>query len=58
MWMSLERPWIVISGNPQNGFSYHGPFLDAEQANHFADMHITVEYDWWVAKLEEPIWDK
>lgn len=58
MWMSLERPWIVISGNPRNGFEYYGPFLDADHAIKFAEMHISAEYNWWVDQLQEPRWDK
>lgn len=48
--------WIVISGNPQNGFDHTGPFKTPDEANRFADMYIAVEYDWWIAPLQEPIW--
>ena len=61
MWDSLERPWIVVSVNPpwfDQQFSYYGPFLDAEQAMRYVNMHITKEYGWWVTRIEEPIWDR
>lgn len=50
--------WIVITGNPMDGFGYTGPFESADQANEWADMHVTREYDWWLAKVEAPTWAK
>lgn len=48
--------WIVIYGNPQNGFDYTGPFENPAEANDWADEHVAREYDWWVAPLQEPTW--
>lgn len=46
--------WIVIYGNPQNGFDYTGPFAYPADANDWADENVAREYDWWVAPLQQP----
>ncbi len=48
--------WIVISGNPKDGFEYTGTFKTADDANAWADLHVATEYDWWVTRLLEPVW--
>lgn len=48
--------WIVISGNPKDGFEYTGPFKTHDEANRWADMYVAREYDWWVTNLLEPVW--
>lgn len=45
--------WIVIYGNPSNGFSYAGTFASPDDANAWADQHVATEYDWWIAQLQE-----
>ena len=43
---------IVITGNPADGFSYYGPFDNIEQAAHWAEDLVQV--DWWVVLVESP----
>ena len=30
-----EEKWIVITGNPSDGFAFHGPFETATQASEY-----------------------
>ena len=32
--------WIVINGNPLDGFTYHGPFSSAQEANEYGHDHF------------------
>jgi hypothetical protein len=43
--------WIVVYGNPQNGFSYAGTFDSMETACDWADENVAREYDWWIAPM-------
>ena len=47
-----DHTWIVITGNPVEGFSYHGPYPTEDAAE---DAKFTIEGnggDWcWVGKL-------
>lgn len=43
--------FIVVRGNPIDGFYYHGPFKTHEDALAFAEDS---EEPWWIAELEEP----
>lgn len=43
-------PALVITGNPIDGFSYHGPFRNSEEANDWADDELRGE-EWWVAHM-------
>lgn len=45
--------YIVVSGNPINGFFYFGPFIDADAALVWAKKAIGEA--WWVTKLEGPV---
>lgn len=44
---------IVISGDPNGGFVYWGPFDDQESAIAFAEEEITAA-SWWVVELLNP----
>lgn len=47
--------WIIITGNPVDGFEYHGPFDTNESACEFGngDEHMTDHGgDWWVAEIQ------
>ena len=50
---ALAVSYIVVSGNPVNGFSYFGPFIDAGAALAWAKDAIAEA--WWVTKLEGPV---
>jgi hypothetical protein len=43
--------FIVISGNPKDGFTHYGPFDDADQAEEWADENLKDSY--WVVPLED-----
>lgn len=44
-----DLPAIVIAGNPRDGFSYYGPFLNTDEANEWADIELRNE-EWWVTE--------
>ena len=48
-----DYQYVVISGNPVDGIVLHGPFIDGEQANGWADEHLN-NASWWVTTLEDP----
>lgn len=52
--MSLQiTGYIIVAGNPINGFFYYGPFIDSDAALTWARASIEVE--WWAVKLEGPV---
>lgn len=42
-----EKLKIVVTGNPTDGFVYHGPFREFTD-----DIEASLEGDWWVAELD------
>ena len=44
--------FVVISGNPFDGMTIHGPFDDGEAANDWADSNIKND-TWWVMEVEK-----
>lgn len=49
----LINGYIVVAGNPINGFSYFGPFADSDAA--LAWARASIEVEWWAVKLEGPV---
>ena len=46
---------IVITGNPVDGLEFYGPFEEGEEANEWADEHLTPDdKDWWITSLIPP----
>lgn len=43
--------YVVVAGNPVDGFGYHGTFATAEDASGWAE-NFPVPEDWWVASIE------
>lgn len=43
--------WIVIIGNPLDGFDIYGPFLEQETALEFAELQNGGR-EWWITKLK------
>lgn len=41
---------IIITGNPVDGFLFHGPFVDPERASTYLLDFIGA--DWWIADLD------
>lgn len=50
----MTNRYVVVSGNPIDGFSILGPFLDSDDANNWAQ---DLDCDWWVTKLTTPFPD-
>lgn len=48
--------WIVIAGDPVDGFSYTGLFNSNEEALLWAQRYIASQHSYWVTKLDVPIW--
>jgi len=48
-----EKPscYIVIGGDPINGFNYFGPFDNVDAAEEFGSEQVPTE--WWVGKVYE-----
>lgn len=49
----VTRPWIVVEGNPIDGFLFHGipAFAEHEDATTWAETNCSKE--WWVATLQD-----
>ena len=45
--------YIIITGNPVQGFTYQGPFTGRDVASDYGE-YIT-DTDWWLAELLEPM---
>lgn len=45
--------WIVVSGNPVDGFTFHGPFDGDGIAESWAD-HFLDDEEYWLAKVYAP----
>ncbi|AXQ69589.1 hypothetical protein HOU03_gp007 [Caulobacter phage CcrSC] len=44
--------FILIVGNPSDGFTYYGPFDEHDDAVTYAEATGTEGNPWWVAPLE------
>jgi hypothetical protein len=44
--------YIIVTGNPVNGFGYIGPFVDRDDAVRYSDC--LMDLDWWVAEVNPP----
>jgi hypothetical protein len=47
----MQEQYIVVCGNPVDGFTYVGPFADHDTAENAGDR---IDQDWWIAELEAP----
>lgn len=45
--------YIIATGNVGDGHAFHGPFEDMDQAQEWADRHVT--HEWWAVDLYEPL---
>lgn len=45
--------YIIVYGDPANGFTYIGPFEYPGDATRYAEQEIHDEY-WWIAPIEQP----
>jgi len=47
--------WIIVFGNPMEGFNYIGPFNILSEAERYATgSNLTSDYSWWIAPVERP----
>lgn len=47
--------YIVIYGDPIEGFHHSGPYPDEETANAYADdCRMLRSFNWWTSELEAP----
>jgi hypothetical protein len=46
--------YIIVAGDPENGFWYMGPFTTNERARQHGKAHMRPENYWWVAELLTP----
>lgn len=50
--LNLSKPnFVVVIGNPSNGFNLFGPFDDCDLAAEWAD---SIDEDWWISDLQRP----
>ena len=42
----------IASGNPVDGFTFHGPFQSNEEATTWAERRL--DESWWIVKLYKP----
>jgi hypothetical protein len=47
------KSFIVVGGDPVDGFHFDGPFASTEDANDWAENNVR-NVSWWVAELEAP----
>ncbi len=46
--------YLIVAGDPENGFWYMGPFTTHERARLHGEAHMRKENTWWVAELLTP----
>lgn len=49
----MSADYIVVCGDPVNGFSFIGPFEYHGDATRYAEQELHSEY-WWIAQIEQP----
>lgn len=49
----MDEKWLVVYGDPSEGFCYVGAFDTYETAQKFAEENLR-NYNWWVSPLEPP----
>lgn len=51
--IAMEK-WIIIIGNPCEGFEFIGPFDSLEEAARHGNQDGNIDQEWWTAKLDDP----
>ena len=46
------KQWILVCGNPIDGFQFVGPFSDSDSATEYAEKEGHGE--WWVCEMDAP----
>ena len=47
-----EQHYIIMTGGPQNGLRYYGPYSSATDAMEDAEKH-NLQDNWWITPLED-----
>lgn len=50
---ALDEQYVLVTGNPGDGFEYFGPFNDAEAAGDYGRDVVRADY-WWVSRMLPP----
>lgn len=50
--MSIENI-VIVNGNPMDGFTIIGPFIDYDTAIKYADSNLKNE-QWWTTQINKP----
>ena len=49
------KHWIIICGNPTDGFEYIGPFSSFEDAHKEVNEDGNIDdHEWWITELTAP----
>ena len=48
----MNRRWLVVYGDPVDGFEFYGTFNSHEEAVSWAESSL--DSPWWIAKLQLP----
>lgn len=48
---NAQQQWVIVAGNPVEGFAMYGPFKDRDDAV-IAAEDSRLGGDWWIAELE------
>ena len=46
--------YVILDGNPLDGYSLYGPFDNENEAMRFADDNLDYGREWHITKLIEP----
>jgi hypothetical protein len=49
-----DYPFVLIRGNPVDGFEYIGPFPGRQHAAQYGNTDPHTDADWWIAPLHAP----
>ena len=52
-----KKTYIIVVGNPGDGFAYVGPFKTPGDADQYAQGHFAGEFfvdPWWIAQVAPP----
>lgn len=50
---ALTSCYVLVIGNPGDGFQIVGPFEDGNDANEWADAHAR-GMEWWAMRVQQP----
>jgi hypothetical protein len=48
--------WVLLIGNPIEGFTITGTFHSTEDANHYGERYITSQLEWWIMEINPAKW--